>query len=276
MHNTESTAASAIVLLPQVYSDSSWCFNSSLIRSASTFTPYQSRCYRVTCISSMEYIVGFDGFNNVTCNASARPRTVTLLSGVSGSGQLICNDPSVVCANAGFGPSSSLTLAGVTLAWERSRDNTTVKITASAAGTVWIAVGLGSAMVGGRVVVGRLDGATALVTEHIMSGYTASGVGAPVPSSIGSGATLETRNGRTTLSFTASAIAAQPLNVMGADSIIVARGSSNVWAYHAERGTAVVDWTSRASPAPSVSRAPSASPTISPTAGAIAFFFFAG
>jgi hypothetical protein len=123
------------------------------------------------------------------------------------------------------------------------------------------------------VVVGRLDGATALVTEHIMSGYAASGVGAPVPSSIGSGATLETRNGRTTLSFTASAIAAQPLNVMGADSIIVARGSSNVWAYHAERGTAVVDWTSRASPAPSVSRAPSASPTISPTAGAIAYIY---
>jgi hypothetical protein len=39
----------------------------------------------------MEYIVAFDGFNNVTCNASARPRTVTLLSGVSASGQLTCN-----------------------------------------------------------------------------------------------------------------------------------------------------------------------------------------
>jgi hypothetical protein len=40
----------------------------------------------------MEYTVGFDGYSNVTCNASARPRTITLLSGVSASGQLTCSE----------------------------------------------------------------------------------------------------------------------------------------------------------------------------------------
>ena len=134
-----------------------------------------------------------------------------------------------------------LTVGGVAIAYEVSTDRTKVTVTATAPGTVWIAVGLGLKMADGKVVLGRKDGG---VTERNMTAYGAAGVGnALATATIDPGATFVQANGQSVLTFTAASIAGQAIQISGMDNIIAAMGpSDNSFNTHASKGTAPLRW----------------------------------
>jgi hypothetical protein len=133
-----------------------------------------------------------------------------------------------------------LTVGGVAIAYEVSTDGTKVTVTATAPGTVWIAVGLGLQMAGGKVVLGRKDGG---VTERSMTGYGAAGVGDVATATIDPGATFVQANGQSVLTFTAARIAGQSITLAGMDNIIAAMGpADNSFNTHASKGTAPLRW----------------------------------
>jgi hypothetical protein len=134
-----------------------------------------------------------------------------------------------------------LTVGGVAIAYEVSTDKTKVTVTATAPGTVWIAVGLGLKMAGGKVVLGRKDGG---VTERSMTAYGVAGVGdALATATIDTGATFVQANGQSILTFTAASIAGQAIQISGTDNIIAAMGpADNSFGTHASKGTAPLRW----------------------------------
>jgi hypothetical protein len=146
--------------------------------------------------------------------------------------------PTTAPTGTAQGGQSSATLAGVSVSWSLLPGGKEVNISASIAGSVWLAIGLGTKMVNGRVVIGRKD---ANVTENAMSGYSESGIGPFLSRSI-SNAVFQQVNGQTTLSFTAASIAGQPINLRATDSVIVAYGSSNTFARHTKEGVGIVNW----------------------------------
>jgi hypothetical protein len=134
-----------------------------------------------------------------------------------------------------------LTVGGVAIAYEVSTDKTKVTVTATAPGTVWIAVGLGLKMAGGKVVLGKRDGG---VTERSMTAYGEVGVGNPLATAtIDTGATFVQANGQSVLTFTAASIAGQAIQISGMDNIIAAMGpADNSFGTHASKGTATLRW----------------------------------
>ena len=137
-----------------------------------------------------------------------------------------------------------LTVGGVAIAYEVSTDKTKVTVTATAPGTVWIAVGLGLKMAGGKVVLGMISGNALTVTERSMTATGAAGVGNPLATAtIDTGATFVQANGQSVLTFTAASIAGQAINLAGTDNIIAAMGpADNSFAKHASRDTASMTW----------------------------------
>ena len=83
----------------------------------------------------------------------------------AGDGAAPCPLISQLCANAIFGAGSATcqTVGGLDVTFSKS--GTTTKLTVTYAGTpaatgIWIAVGLGNAMVGSSVAIGRIVGST--------------------------------------------------------------------------------------------------------------------
>jgi hypothetical protein len=134
-----------------------------------------------------------------------------------------------------------------------------VSVTATAAGTVWIAVGLGLKVQGGKIVLGKDGG----VTERSMTAQGVAGVGDALLSTSIDTATFVQANGQSVLMFTGARIAGQAMNLLGTDNIIAAKGpKDNTWNAHETKGTTAVTWI----PAPAAENS-----TMTPTEGPPAF-----
>jgi len=154
----------------------------------------------------------------------------------------------------------SQTVGGVEIKYQLSTDRSKVTVTATAPGTVWVAVGLGLKMAGGKVVLGMISGNALTVTERNMTAYGAAGVGnALATATIDPGATFVQANGQSVLTFTAASIAGQAINLTGTDNIIAAMGpADNSFGRHASRDTASMTWIPAVTAAPTPAEPPPA------------------
>ena len=149
----------------------------------------------------------------------------------------------------------SVVIAGVDVSW--TFEGSKVKITATAPGKCWIAVGVSTnaTMIGGRVVIGaNVTSTSAKVLERILTAKNIAGIGSDLTglaagATIDAGATLVWENNKTILTFTTSgSIAGQALNLDGTDNVIVAVGAEGATfgqsstAKHRDKAVAAIVW----------------------------------
>jgi hypothetical protein len=100
-------------------------------------------------------------------------------------------------------------------------------------------------MIDSHVVVAKVDNGNVSITERHITAKSLDGVGDPVARTIEPNPTFIQKDGLSTLRFIASKIGGRAINIAdGTDSVVVAAGSSNEFAFHQKYGVGTVDWQS--------------------------------
>lgn len=91
-------------------------------------------------------------------------------------------------------------------------------------------------MIGGHVVLGRMDGQNARIEQYKMTQNSLQGLGDAIPGGL-SDASFTQADGKSVLKFTAGSIAGQAIKIGSRDDLIAAHRSDNKLAMHTGKGT---------------------------------------